>query len=104
MDILPDLIEFDWDSGNINKNFLSHNVTNEEAEEVFNNLPLLMVADSKHSSKEERTLLLGKSNSERKLSIIFTMRSNKIRVISARDMNKRERKFYEETIKTDTSI
>ncbi|MEK7595323.1 MAG: BrnT family toxin [Patescibacteria group bacterium] len=104
MEVLPSLLEFDWNAGNENKNFLKHQVTNEETEEIFSNEPILVLRDQKHSAHEERFLLLGITNNDRRLSVIFTIRSNKVRVISARDMDKKERKFYEETTKTNTSI
>ncbi len=83
-------ISFEWDEGNKNKN-LKHNVNAYEAEEVFLNRPLLIFQDKSHSSgKESRYLALGKTFKSRKLAIIYTIRNNKIRIISARDMNKKE--------------
>lgn len=91
-------IMFDWDLGNLNKNFARHGVSNLEAEEVFTNAPILILPDEKHSGIEERKLLLGVTNAGRNLAIIFTIRGNKVRIISARDMNKKEGRFYGETI------
>ena len=95
---------FDWNLGNLNKNFARHGVNNLEAEEIFTNAPVLILSDEKHLGIEERKLLLGVTNSGRGLAIIFTVRGNKIRIISARDMNKKERRFYGETIKENTTI
>lgn len=90
--------EFAWDKGNIGKN-QKHNVEDQEAEEPFGDEEKYILRDEKHSNEvEERYLLLGKTKSDRKLSIIFTFRGNKIRIISARDMNKKERRRYEKKV------
>lgn len=96
MDVLPKPIVFDWDEGNIDKNVKKHGVQNEEAEQVFTNRPALQMKDEKHSGTERRYLLLGKSDGGKRLSIIFTLRRTSIRIISARSMNRKERKLYEE--------
>lgn len=90
---------FDWDSGNRDKNWIKHQVSNFEAEQVFFNNPLLIFDDSKHSSNEEkRFFALGHTNQKRLLSLVFTIRNklNLIRIISARDMSKKERLIYNE--------
>lgn len=91
---------FDWDAGNLSKNSLKHNVTNKETEEVFSNDPLVS-EDVKHSDKEKRFRALGKTNNGRLLFIVFTLRTIKqevkIRIISARDTNKKEEVDYEKT-------
>jgi uncharacterized DUF497 family protein len=94
---LSSLTGFDWDEGNLDKNWILHRVTNSECEEVFFNYPLLLQADFAHSSTESRYFLLGQTNAGRLLFIVFTIRSDKIRVISARDMSKKERAVYGET-------
>ena len=103
MDILSNLKGFDWDEGNITKNWEKHHVTHIECEEVFFNDPLVVIKDEPHSITEPRYYVLGKTNSHRLLFLVFTTRGSKIRVISARDMNKKERKIYEQTEK-DTEI
>jgi uncharacterized DUF497 family protein len=95
---------FLWDEGNSEKNWLKHKVTRIECEEIFFNLPLVISDDVKHSHVEKRYYALGKSKSERSLFISFTIRNNLIRIISARDMNLKERKIYEEKIKKNTKI
>jgi uncharacterized protein len=90
------LTGFEWDSGNREKNWQRHRVTAGECEEAFFNLPLLLQADPGHSQKEPRFLVLGKTNAGRALFIAFTTRKDKIRVISARDMSKKERDHYEQ--------
>ena len=94
---LAKITGFDWDAGNARKNE-KHGVTAAEAEQVFFNVPLLMVADAKHSEKEPRFHALGKTVNERRIHITFTLRDagEKIRVISARDMHRRERIVYDQ--------
>jgi uncharacterized DUF497 family protein len=92
------ITEFDWDEGNVRKND-KHGASMAEAEQVFFNEPLLVIDDTKHSQGECRFHALGKTNEDRTLHITFTLRSTgkKIRVISARDMHRKERKIYEQT-------
>jgi len=87
---------FQWDDGNINKNLYKHNVENWECEQVFFNEPLIILDDPRHSLSEKRWAAFGKTDASRLLTVIFTKRGKQIRVISARDMNRKERKFYEE--------
>ncbi|MBW2596759.1 MAG: BrnT family toxin [Deltaproteobacteria bacterium] len=87
---------FQWDRWNIDKNLIKHNVENWECEQVFFNRPLLVLDDPKHSVSEKRWAAFGKTDADRFLVVIFTKRNNLIRIISARDMNKKERKFYDE--------
>lgn len=87
---------FEWDEGNSDKNWIRHRVTQGECEQVFFNEPFMVSADKKHSQEESRWYVLGKTDTERLLFIVFTIRSNRIRVISARDMNKKEREVYNE--------
>lgn len=86
---------FDWDGWNINKNWIKHKVSARECEEIFFNDPKVVFKDLKHSFIEDRIGILGKTNGGRLLHVIFTIRENKIRIISARDQNKKERKQYE---------
>lgn len=90
---------FQWDDGNSLKNWNLHNVADYECEEVFFNLPVIVAADSEHSVRENRYYVLGRTDSDRWLFIAFTVRRNLIRVISARDMNKKESRKYAEKIK-----
>lgn len=98
MKILPDPIQFEWDKGNIDKNWKKHRVTNAEAEEVFTNQPLVY-SDLKHSQLEKRFDCLGENNNKRKLFISFTIRKNNIRIISARNMNTKEKKYMKKQFK-----
>lgn len=103
MKILPEPVSFIWDKGNIDKN-LKHKVTDREAEEVFECDPVFISKDEKHSLSENHYMIWGVTKKVRKLSIFFTMRNDKIRIISARDMHKKERRKYEENIQTITQI
>lgn len=91
----PEISGFDWDEGNKDKN-LAHGVQNWECEQIFFNEPLVVLNDPKHSIAEDRSAAFGRTEGGRRLVVIFTMRRSKVRVISARDMNKKERQFYEE--------
>jgi uncharacterized DUF497 family protein len=91
------VIGFEWDEGNSRKND-QHGVSMAEAEQVFFNSPLLVLPDPRHSEAELRFHALGKTNEGRRLHITFTLRDagKFIRVISARDMNRKERVIYEQ--------
>ena len=95
---LTKIIGFDWDDGNARKND-KHGVSTAEAEQAFFNEPLLMIADTKHSRGEPRFHALGKTDEGRTLHITFTLRNagERIQVISARDIHKKERTIYEQT-------
>ena len=102
MDIVLDSIGgFEWDEGNQQKSLTKHGVRPLESEEVFFNFNLLSY-DPGHSQQEERYRLLGQSNGGRILFIIFTIRNNKIRVISSRLANKKERNIYAKAFKENT--
>lgn len=94
MQFFDDIIGFEWDKGNDTKNYLKHLVSIGECEEVFFNVPLLILPDEKHSEKEVRLYALGKTNNGRLLYVVFTIRQTRVRVISARDMSKKERADY----------
>ena len=93
---LAKITSFDWDEGNARKNE-KHGVSTSETEQVFFNTPLLVLEDIKHSRKELRFHALGKTDTGRLLHITLTLRGagDKIRVISARDMHRKERAIYE---------
>lgn len=90
------LTGFEWDAGNARKSADKHSVSQAEAEQTFFNEPLLLVPDVKHSNQEPRFHALGKTDDGRLLHITFTIRAagTLIRVISARDMHRKERTFY----------
>ncbi len=87
---------FEWDSGNSKKNWTKHNVTDEECEQIFFHLPLLIQEDALHSTKEPRWYALGKTHTDRFLFLSFTIRGALLRIISARAMSRKERHSYEQ--------
>ena len=94
-DVLSGCTGFEWDERNTGKNRQRHRVTPSECEEMFFNRPLVVADDIKHSEKENRFYALGHADSGRTLFVVFTVRQNLIRVVSARDMSQKERKVYE---------
>lgn len=93
--LINDCKGFDWDEGNILKNWEKHGVSASECEQVFFNFPLVAASDENHSKIEARFYVLGHTDAGRRLFLVFAIRKNLIRVISARDMNRKERKVYE---------
>lgn len=87
--------EFEWDAGNAEKNWLRHRVSQAECEQVFFNLPLVTAEDELHSEAEHRLYALGQTDAGRLLFVVYTLRTDKVRVISAREMTPRERREYE---------
>ena len=102
-DIFDSVEGFEWDEGNIKKNWERHRVSYIECEEVFFNNPIIVSKDISHSTAEDRYFVLGKTDTDRLLFVVFTVRDVRIRVITARDMNRKERKIYEQT-QEDTQV
>jgi hypothetical protein len=98
-------VAFDWDEGNARKNE-KHGVTQAEIEQVFLNAPLLLVPDGRHSLSEARYHALGRTDADRWLHVTFTLRDEGklVRPISARDMHRKERPFYEQALKSRTEV
>lgn len=96
MRVVKSVLEFEWDEGNTGKN-KKHDVEDKEAEEAFLDEGKVTFKDELHSKLEERFVVLGKTTKNRLLYIVFTKRKKKIRVISARDLNKKEIHLYEKT-------
>jgi uncharacterized DUF497 family protein len=105
---LGDATEFDWDGGNAEKNWIRHRVSPSECEQVFFNRPLVVFADESHSQGEDRQFALGVTDAARLLFVVYTIRGERVRVISARDMTRRERREYEdarsEELESDSQI
>jgi uncharacterized protein len=91
-----DVAEFEWDGGNAEKNWLRHRVSQAESEQIFFNRPLIVAEDELHSGTELRHYALGTTDSGRLLFVVYTLRGEKVRIISARDRIHRERKEYED--------
>jgi hypothetical protein len=95
-DILRECTGFEWDDDNSFKNWHKHKVSPHECEEIFFNRPLALASDQEHSKKETRFHALGITNAGRGLFVAFAVRKGKMRVISARDMTKKESRVYKE--------
>ncbi|MBK9228566.1 MAG: BrnT family toxin [Ignavibacteria bacterium] len=98
MIILDEIEGFDWDGGNSGKNYLKHGITDKEAEDLFKNYPL--ISEGSAYGNEERYQLFAALDNE-PMTVIFTIRNKKIRIISARKMSKKERSFYNERTKEE---
>ena len=94
MQELSRAIGFDWDDWNALKIWEKHAVSQAECEQVFFNEPLVVGEDFKHSKSESRYYGLGTTDKERELFLVFTLREDRIRVITARDMSRKERRIY----------
>lgn len=103
-EILEKCVSFDWDEGNLLKSWEKHRVSPQECEQLFFNRPLIAAHDKAHSNRENRFYVLGHTDSGRPLFLVFTVRSMRIRVISARDMNRKERKVFYAQEKRDPAI
>lgn len=97
MKTLPEPILFEWDRGNTAKNHKKHRVTDQEAEEAFGDEKKKIFIDHIHSGKEERFRVVGQTKNNQLLFIVFTVRKERVRIISARDTNKKEVRLYEKT-------
>ena len=93
-DLLLGCAGFEWDKGNLDKNWLKHRVTPYECEQIFFNRPLIVAGDEKHSQSETRLFALGQTDTGRPLFAAFTVRRHLIRVISMRNMSAKEREAY----------
>src|SRR5215468_2633984 len=102
-EVLRGIRGFQWDQWNLGKNERKHGVTDRESEEIFFNEPLV-IARSAKGSPEIRYAALGKTYGSRLLVVVFTLRGNRIRVISARPMSRSERELYEKETYADTKI
>ncbi len=96
MTVWPEPIRFQWDAGNREKNWLKHRVTNAECEEMFFDPHKRLFHLTPRTERETRYGLIGRTKDKRLLFVVFTIRGHAVRVISGRDLNKRERGLYEE--------
>jgi len=97
-DLVPNLEGFEWDAGNTDKNWLRHEVRQAETEQALLNTPLVVATDLQHSAAEARFIALGQTDAGRLLTVVFTVRGRRVRVISARTMSKEERTVYGQAI------
>lgn len=94
-DLLSKCTGFEWDEHNAEKICRRHRVSPSECEQILFNRPLVVADDARHSEKENRLYALGHTDANRMLFVVFTVRRTLIRVISAREMNRKERKVYQ---------
>ena len=95
---------FEWDDHNADKIWSKHHIAPSECEQIFFNLPIIIADDEKHSKKEKRYYALGHTDINRLLFVVFTVRKDRIRVISARNMSRKERKVYQSHEKENPKI
>ena len=93
------MLSFEWDKNKASKNLKNHDVSSDEASTIFSDTLSLAIYDPLHSESEDRFILIGNSHSNRLLVVVHTERGDKVRIISARQANKQERKKYEENAK-----
>ena len=91
-------MEFEWDSRKATKNLQKHKISFTEAATVFDDPLSITVADPDHSNMEDRFLIVGQSHHPRMLIVSFTERGNRIRIISARELTRAEKRAYEEEL------
>jgi len=92
-----DVFEFEWDDGNSTKSVAKHGIVSTEVESVFElRLAAPMGEQISPPVEEERLCLVGPSQRGRLILVVFTLRAGKVRPISSRKANKREKAKYEE--------
>ena len=103
MDDFDEAVEFEWDEGNAEKNWILHQVSRQESEQVFFNRPFVVGDDVLHSDTEARFYGLGRTDANRLLFVVYTLRGEppRVRVISARDMNRREQRIFDNAAKEE---
>ena len=100
---LSKITGFEWDQGNIDKSYKKHSISPNETEEIFLDIDVKIETDVKHAQAEDRYIAIGKTFGREILFVVFTVRNYKIRVISARIANQKERRVYEKT-KTNSKV
>jgi uncharacterized DUF497 family protein len=95
-------LEFEWDKGNLHKSYQKHGITPEESEQIFLDKKLIVLLDVPHSQFEDRFIAIGKTQADRSLFVVFTIRRGKIRIVSSRKMHGKEVLKYEEIKKNPT--
>ena len=103
MQIRNRVIRFEWDKWNLDKSYTKHGILPKEAEEVFIDDRSIVLPDVRHSQKEERFIIVGRTLNKSNLFIVFTFREDKVRIISVRKMHRKEVLRYEK-IKKDTKV
>jgi len=88
-------MEFDWDPSKAQRNLERHGVSFPEAATVFADVLGWTFFDPDHSRDEDRFLTIGTSNTGRLLIVSHTEEDDLVRIISAREVTRRERRDYE---------
>lgn len=101
---MREVVGFEWDAGNLDKSYAKHGITPRQSEEIFLDENLQIVKDIKHSEKENRMIAIGQTFEGKILFVVFILRKMKIRVVSARIANRKEREMYEEKIKKNPPL
>ncbi len=91
-------MKFEWDENKAKSNVVKHGITFLEAVTIFADPYLLFTEDSRHSQQEEREWAIGETEKGSLIVAVFTIRDEKIRIISARKATKSERNQYEQGI------
>ena len=99
-EFFPAIEGFEWDEGNASKSWSRHEINQTEAEQVFLNRPVVIIGDAAHSRTEARYFSFGRTDAGRLLTVVFTVRERRIRVISARPMSRKERREYGEATRS----
>lgn len=90
----------EWDPAKARVNERKHGVSFLEAETVFRDVYALHVFDGDHSWEEDRFIIIGMSDQERMLMVVYVERTSRtLRLISARPAKPQEKKDYEEKIR-----
>ena len=95
MRIFAGVVGFEWDGGNKDKNLKKHGVSSDECEDVFQDAKRQFYPDIEHSTTEKRHVVVGATKGGKILRIAFTIRNERVRVISSRAINRKERKLYD---------
>ena len=103
-DWLTDCSGFEWDTYNADKIWNKHHISISECEQIFFNIPFIIADDVEHSQYEKRYYTLGRTDEKKLLFVVFTIRQDKIRIISAREMSRKERRLYQSHEKENPTI
>lgn len=89
------ILGFEWDKWNIDKSYKKHGISPNETEEIFLDEDVKIKKDIKHEQQEERFIAIGKTTEDKILFVVFTIRYDKVRIISGRLANRKEREVYQ---------
>jgi len=89
------VIDFEWDPDKDAANIRKHRVAFSEAATVFGDPLGLSAYDPDHSRQENRFITIGQSMFGRLLMVAHTDRGERVRIISARELTRKEREAYE---------